>query len=100
MKIVIKMLKGTAFVVRGNLRIKVFGALQEELNPTRLAKLFDRDSSTISEVLADLSKEGLVKNITERNKRSTFYSHTKVGKAVFKDIQKLGLSLWRKGDKE
>lgn len=85
------MLQGTAFVVRGMLRTRVFKALQIERNPTFLAKRFNRDSSTISEVLAHLQGARLVKRTTEKNKRSTFYKHNKNGKAVFKELQRLGL---------
>jgi len=96
------MLQGTAFVIRGTLRTRVFKALQLEKNPMFLAKVFNRDSSTISGVLVHLQEATLVKHITEKNKRSTFYKHTQNGKMVFKEMQKLKLFdylLIEKGDK-
>ena len=85
------MLRGTAFVVRGGLRIKVFKALVIERNPSALSKRFNRDSSTISEVLAHLQQAKLITRTTEKNKRGTFYLHNRNGRAVFKELQKLGL---------
>lgn len=85
------MLKGTAFVVRGTLRTRVFKALKIERNPVGLAKLLNKHPSSVSDAIADLKKARLVRHTTPRGRKSSFYIHTKSGRSVFREIQRLDL---------
>ena len=57
--------------------------------PTELKQKFGVPISRISNVLKELSTEGLVENLTPERRKSKIFSITKRGKEVITEINKL-----------
>jgi len=68
-----KDLKKEIFLKKSKLRKEVYLALNEAKTPTELAKEIKKHRSSVSRVLLDLEKEGLVKCVNPKDKSFRHY---------------------------
>ena len=77
------------FVLKGSVRKKVLKTLSEPKTPQIIAKEINKDRSSVSRALLDMKEKDIVKCDNPGDKRYRFYSITKKGKMVMKDIERL-----------
>lgn len=68
-----KNLKKEIFLKKSQLRREVYSALNEAKTPTELAKEINKHRSSVSRVLLDLEREGLVKCVNPKDKSFRHY---------------------------
>ena len=80
----------TGFILKSKNRQKVLQALsQKTQNPAAIAKALNNHRSTVSKIVNELEKKGLVECLTPSDKTFRLYRITKKGQLALKEVEGL-----------
>ena len=75
-----------SFVTRGRVRKEVLKALEKPMTPTELANKLKNHRPTISRAILSMTDKKLIECITPNESMGRYYTLTKLGKKVLKEI--------------
>lgn len=81
--------KEASWIIRGRLKRKVIFALNKPKTATMLSRELKTHRSTISDILIQMEKKGIVKCLDPKEPYNRFYELTKKGKGVLKEVEKI-----------
>lgn len=78
------------FILKSKNRRLVLGQLsQKTQNPSSIAKALNNHRSTISKIIGELHKKGLVESLTPQDPTFRIYKITKKGTEILKEVKKI-----------
>ena len=80
--------KEVSWILRGRLKHKVIIALNKPKTATILSKEFNTHRSTISDILNQMEKKGMVLCLDPEQPYNRFYKLTKKGEKILKEINR------------